>query len=72
MPAAGHIPNNASSPSSNSATACGESQEKMLSVSGKKKCSHCGEELGKFPRSAFCMRSHFLFSAVYNKHIILQ
>lgn len=21
-------------------------QEKMLSVSGKKKCSHCGEELG--------------------------
>lgn len=22
-------------------------QEKMLSVSGKKKCSHCGEELGK-------------------------
>ena len=25
-----------------------ESQEKMLSVSGKKKCSHCGDELGKF------------------------
>lgn len=24
----------------------GGSQEKMLSVSGKKKCSHCGEELG--------------------------
>jgi len=46
-PAAGHIPNNASSPSSNSATACGDPQEKMLSVSGKKKCSHCGEELGR-------------------------
>ncbi|GLH05827.1 Uncharacterized protein CG43427 [Gryllus bimaculatus] len=25
----------------------GDSQEKMLSVSGKKKCSHCGEELGR-------------------------
>ncbi|XP_014488518.1 PREDICTED: uncharacterized protein LOC106751841 [Dinoponera quadriceps] len=25
----------------------GGSQEKMLSVSGKKKCSHCGEELGR-------------------------
>ncbi|XP_046752113.1 uncharacterized protein CG43427 isoform X1 [Diprion similis] len=24
-----------------------ESQEKMLSVSGKKKCSHCGDELGR-------------------------
>lgn len=24
-----------------------DSQEKMLSVSGKKKCSHCGDELGK-------------------------
>lgn len=24
----------------------GGNQEKMLSVSGKKKCSHCGEELG--------------------------
>ncbi|XP_063225788.1 uncharacterized protein LOC134532816 isoform X3 [Bacillus rossius redtenbacheri] len=24
-----------------------DSQEKMLSVSGKKKCSHCGEELGR-------------------------
>ncbi|XP_011869609.1 PREDICTED: LIM domain only protein 7 isoform X2 [Vollenhovia emeryi] len=24
-----------------------ENQEKMLSVSGKKKCSHCGEELGR-------------------------
>lgn len=24
-----------------------ESQEKILSVSGKKKCSHCGDELGK-------------------------
>jgi F-box protein 20 len=46
-PAAGHIPNNASSPSSNSAIACGDPQEKMLSVSGKKKCSHCGEELGR-------------------------
>lgn len=23
-----------------------ENQEKMLSVSGKKKCSHCGDELG--------------------------
>jgi hypothetical protein len=38
-----HMPNNVSAPSSNS----GDSQEKMLSVSGKKKCSHCGEELGK-------------------------
>lgn len=28
-------------------TAAAENQEKMLSVSGKKKCSHCGEELGK-------------------------
>ncbi|XP_054270067.1 uncharacterized protein LOC128991302 isoform X2 [Macrosteles quadrilineatus] len=28
-------------------TAAAESQEKMLSVSGKKKCSHCGEELGR-------------------------
>lgn len=24
-----------------------ESQDKILSVSGRKKCSHCGEELGK-------------------------
>lgn len=24
-----------------------DTSEKMLSVSGKKKCSHCGEELGK-------------------------
>lgn len=23
-------------------------KDKMLSVSGKKRCSHCGEELGKF------------------------
>ncbi|XP_021942761.1 uncharacterized protein LOC110841474 isoform X2 [Zootermopsis nevadensis] len=46
-PAAGHMPNNGSTPSSNSAVTCGDSQEKMLSVSGKKKCSHCGEELGR-------------------------
>ncbi|PNF42871.1 hypothetical protein B7P43_G12896 [Cryptotermes secundus] len=42
-PAIGHMPNNGSTPSSN----VGDSQEKMLSVSGKKKCSHCGEELGR-------------------------
>jgi hypothetical protein len=64
-PAAGHIPNNGSSPSSNSATACSDPQEKMLSVSGKKKCSHCGEELGKFLRSAFCATSLFFSFAVY-------
>ncbi|XP_057323246.1 J domain-containing protein DDB_G0295729 isoform X2 [Microplitis mediator] len=28
-------------------TSAGESQEKLLSVSGKKKCSHCGDELGR-------------------------
>lgn len=28
-------------------TAAAENQEKMLSVSGKKKCSHCGDELGR-------------------------
>jgi hypothetical protein len=43
------VPNNGSTTNSNSAVTCGDSQEKMLSVSGKKKCSHCGEELGKFP-----------------------
>ena len=26
-----------------------DSQQRMLSVSGKKKCSHCNEELGNFP-----------------------
>ncbi|XP_031782523.1 trichohyalin isoform X5 [Nasonia vitripennis] len=36
--------NNNSNSSSNNST---ESQEKMLSVSGKKKCSHCGDELGR-------------------------
>jgi hypothetical protein len=41
------MPNNGSSAGNNSAVTCGDSQEKMLSVSGKKKCSHCGEELGK-------------------------
>jgi F-box protein 20 len=73
-PAAGHIPNNGSSPSSNSATACGDPQEKMLSVSGKKKCSHCAEELGKFLRSAFYVRSLFFSFDVYkctqNSHTV--
>jgi hypothetical protein len=46
------MPNNGSAPSSS----CGDSQEKMLSVSGKKKCSHCGEELGKFPSEVHFMR----------------
>lgn len=31
-----------------------ESQEKILSVSGKKKCSHCGDELGKISFLYFC------------------
>ncbi|XP_043483093.1 uncharacterized protein LOC122511726 isoform X2 [Leptopilina heterotoma] len=31
----------------NQTTSSVESQEKMLSVSGKKKCSHCGDELGR-------------------------
>ena len=35
------MPNN----SNNSASSGGDSQEKMLSVSGKKKCSHCDTEL---------------------------
>ncbi|XP_069698666.1 uncharacterized protein smash isoform X2 [Periplaneta americana] len=34
-------------PPNNPALSGGDSQEKMLSVSGKKKCSHCGEELGR-------------------------
>jgi hypothetical protein len=46
------MPNNGSAPSSNS----GDPQEKMLSVSGKKKCSHCGEELGKFPSEVHFMQ----------------
>ncbi|XP_034939260.1 general transcriptional corepressor trfA [Chelonus insularis] len=29
------------------ASSAADSQEKMLSVSGKKKCSHCGDELGR-------------------------
>ncbi|XP_023248467.1 formin-J-like [Copidosoma floridanum] len=39
--------NNSSSSSSNSSNSNTETQEKMLSVSGKKKCSHCGDELGR-------------------------
>ncbi|XP_030565341.1 uncharacterized protein LOC115765791 isoform X2 [Drosophila novamexicana] len=37
--------NNSSNNSSNNAAS--SNQEKVLSVSGKKKCSHCGDELGK-------------------------
>lgn len=40
-------------------------QEKMLSVSGKKKCSHCNEELGKwslYPFSLFdCYELGFIY-----------
>ncbi|PSN31620.1 hypothetical protein C0J52_18041 [Blattella germanica] len=43
----GHISSSSSTPSNNPALSGAESQEKMLSVSGKKKCSHCGEELGR-------------------------
>ena len=42
------ITNTAHMPSNNcTSNNPADSQEKMLSVSGKKKCSHCGEELGK-------------------------
>ncbi|XP_066998777.2 calponin homology domain-containing protein DDB_G0272472 isoform X2 [Anabrus simplex] len=42
-PATGHYNAGANNPPLGS----GDSQEKMLSVSGKKKCSHCGDELGR-------------------------
>lgn len=59
------MPNNGSAPSSNS----GDSQEKMLSVSGKKKCSHCGEELGKFPSEVhFVGDGSYLFLSFVNLH----
>jgi hypothetical protein len=29
----------------------GQGSERMLSVSGKKKCSHCKEELGRFDKT---------------------
>lgn len=37
-------------------------QEKMLSVSGKKKCSHCGEELGnRLGSRIFIIRKCFYY-----------
>lgn len=39
-------------------------QEKMLSVSGKKKCSHCGEELGNDEPNYFGGRDLNFFSTV--------
>lgn len=40
-----------------------DSQEKLLSVSGKKKCSHCGDELGKL---LFFIYFFFLDSNIAN------
>jgi len=31
----------------------GNNSERMLSVSGKKKCSHCKQELGKVPIASY-------------------
>lgn len=47
-----------------------ENQEKMLSVSGKKKCSHCGDELGRPEESAIeNITFHFIKSIFLKNHL---
>ncbi|XP_062123094.1 uncharacterized protein LOC133836549 isoform X1 [Drosophila sulfurigaster albostrigata] len=50
---------NSSSSNNNTNTNTASNQEKVLSVSGKKKCSHCGDELGR--GAAMIIESLLLF-----------
>ena len=48
-------------------TSPGSHGDRVLSVSGKKRCSHCKEELGK---NIFCLGIVFLITGTYFNEVI--